>query len=112
MPIQAFCWFVDQGGQWNSGWESRVTRVIPKTEVPFSPLVTAPFIQVPVLMMTGKEDEMPQLVRDVQLEIFNQLKNKKQFYENYGGHFGAIYPHTPLFYETIAVQNAFIKSIT
>ena len=112
VPIQAFRWFIDQGGQWNSGWENTVTRVIPKTEVPFSPLVTAPFIQVPVLMMIGKEDEMPQISRDVQLEVFKRLKNKKQFYEIDGGHFGAIYPHTPLFYEAISVQSAFIKSIT
>ena len=71
--------------------------MIPKTEVPFSPLVTAPFIQVPVLMMIGKEDEMPQITRDVQLEVFKRLKNKKQFYGIDGGHFGPIYPHTPLF---------------
>ena len=111
-PIQAFRWFIDQGGQWNSGCKNRVTRVIPKTEVPFSPLVTAPFIQVPVLMMTGKEDEMPQISRDVQLEVFKRIKTKKQFYEIDGGHFGALYPHTPLFHEAIAVQSAFIRSIT
>ena len=111
-PIQAFHWFPDQGGQWDSDWENRVTRVIPKTEAPFSPLVTAPFIQVPVLMMNGKKDEMPQVIREVQLEVFNRLKNRKQLYEIDGGHFGAIYPHTPLFYEAIAVQSAFIKSIT
>ncbi|MDB0037445.1 alpha/beta hydrolase [Ascidiaceihabitans sp.] len=112
LPIQAFRWFIDQGGQWNSGWENKVTRVIPKTEVPFSPLVTAPFIKAPVLMMTGKEDEMPQIVREVQVEVFNRVQSEKQYYEIDGGHFGAIYPHTPLFYEAIAVQSAFIKSIT
>ena len=111
-PIQAFRWFIDQGGKWNSGWENRVTRVIPKTEVPFSPLLTAPIIQVPVLMMTGKEDEMPQIIREVQLEVFDRIKPKKQLYEIDGGHFGALYPHTSLFYEAIAVQSHFIKSIT
>jgi pimeloyl-ACP methyl ester carboxylesterase len=111
-PIQAFRWFLDQGGQWNSDWENRVTRVIPETEVPFSPLVTAPFIQVPVLMMNGKKDEMPQVIREVQLEVFNRLKNRKQLYEIDGGHFGALYPQTPLFYEALAVQSAFIKSVT
>ena len=63
-------------------------------------------------MMTGKEDEMPQIVREVQVEVFNRVKSEKQYYEIDGGHFGAIYPHTPLFYEAIAVQSAFIKSIT
>ncbi|MDB4006387.1 hypothetical protein N9447_01875, partial [Planktomarina temperata] len=43
---------------------------------------------------------------------FNRVQSEKQYYEIDGGHFGAIYPHTPLFYEAIAVQSAFIKSIT
>ena len=110
-PIQAFRWFVDQGGQWNSGWNNCVTRIIPKTEVPFSPLVTAPFVKVPVLMMNGKKDEMPQVIRKVQLEVFNRLKSRKQLYEIDGGHFGALYPQTSLFYEAISIQSDFIKSI-
>ena len=111
-PIQAFRWFIDQGGQWNTGWKNRITRVIPKTEVAFSPFITAPFIKVPVLMMTGKEDEMPHIKREVQLDVFDRIKSKKQFYEIDGGHFGALYPYTPLFFEAIRVQHAFIKSIT
>ena len=111
-PIQAFKWFVDQGGQWNSGWQNEVTRVIPKTAVPFSPLVTAPFTKAPVLMMIGREDEMPLISREVQLEVYERLTCKKDFYEIDGGHFGAIYPRSSLFYEAIAVQSAFIKSIT
>ena len=110
-PIQAFRWFVDQGGQWNSGWNNCVTRIIPKTEVSFSPLVTAPFVKVPVLMMNGKNDEMPQVIRKVQLEVFNRLKSRKQLYEIDGGHFGALYPQTSLFYEAISIQSDFIKSI-
>ena len=110
-PIQAFRWFVDQGGQWNSGWNNCVTRIIPKTEVPFSPLVTAPFVKVPVLMMNGKNDEMPQVIRKVQLEVFNRLKSRKKLYEIDGGHFGALYPQTSLFYEAISIQSDFIKSI-
>ena len=111
-PIQAFTWFIDQGGQWNSGWENKVTRVIPKTDVPFFPLVTAPFTKVPVLMMIGREDEMPLISREVQLEVYERLNCRKEFYEIDGGHFGAIYPRSPLFSEAIAVQSAFIKSIT
>ena len=111
-PIQAFKWFIDQGGQWNSGWKNKVTRVIPKTDVPFSSLVNAPFTKVPVLMMIGREDEMPLISREVQLEVYERLNCRKEFYEIDGGHFGAIYPRSPLFYEAIAVQSAFIKSIT
>ena len=110
-PIQAFRWFIDQGGKFNTGWENHVTRVIPQTDVPLTPLLTAPFIKAPVLMMIGKDDEMPLISRDVQLEVFERIGCKKEFYEIDGGHFGAIYPHTPLFYEAIARQSVFIKSL-
>ena len=111
-PIQAFKWFIDQGGKFNSGWENQVTRVIPRTEVPFTPLLTAPFISAPVLMMIGKDDEMPLISRDVQLEVYSRIGSEKEFYEIDGGHFGAIYPYSELFHEAIAEQSSFINSIT
>ena len=111
-PIQAFKWFIDQGGKFNSGWENIVTRVIPRTEVPFTPLLTAPFINAPVFMMIGKDDEMPLISRDVQLEVYSRIESEKEFYEIDGGHFGAIYPQSALFHEAIAKQSSFINSIT
>ena len=111
-PIQAFKWFIDQGGKFNSGWENRVTRVIPQTEVPLTPLLTAPFITAPVLMMVGKDDEMPLISRDVQIEVYDRIESDKELYEIDGGHFGAIYPKSEIFYEAILKQSAFINSIT
>ena len=111
-PIQAFRWFIDQGGKFNSGWENTVTRVIPRTEVPFTPLLTSPFITAPVFMMIGKDDEMPLISRDVQLEVYSRIESEKEFYEIDGGHFGAIYPQSALFHEAIAKQSSFINSIT
>jgi len=73
--------------------------------------VTAPFIKAPVLMIIGKQDEMPQISAEVQSDVFRRVKSKKQFYEIDGGHFGALYPHTPLFDEAIAVQVGFINAI-
>lgn len=111
-PIQAFKWFIEQGGKFNSGWENQVTRVIPRTEVPFTPLLSAPFISAPVLMMIGKDDEMPLISRDVQLEVYSRIGSEKEFYEIDGGHFGALYPHSELFHEAVAKQSSFINSIT
>jgi pimeloyl-ACP methyl ester carboxylesterase len=110
--VQAFKWFIDQGGKFNSGWENRVTRVIPRTEVPFTPLLTAPYITVPVLMMIGRDDEMPLISKEVQLEVYSRIESEKEFYEIDGGHFGAIYPQSELFHEAIAKQSSFINSIT
>ena len=111
-PIQAFKWFIDQGGKFNSCCENRVTRVIPQTEVPLTPLLTAPFITAPVLMMVGKDDEMPLISRDVQIEVYDRIESDKELYEIDGGHFGAIYPKSEIFYEAISKQSAFINSIT
>ena len=108
--IQAFKWFIDQGGKWNSGWENKVTRVIPKTAAPFTPFLTAPFIQVPTLMMIGNDDEIPQISKDVQLAVYEKIKSKKELYEIDGGHFGALYPGSSLFFEAIEKQVSFIKS--
>jgi alpha-beta hydrolase superfamily lysophospholipase len=108
--IQAFKWFIDQGGKWNSGWENKVTRVIPKTAAPFTPFLTAPFIQVPTLMMIGKDDEMPQIGKDAQLAVYEKIKSTKELYEIDGGHFGALYPGSSLFFEAIEKQVSFIKS--
>jgi hypothetical protein len=63
-------------------------------------------------MMIGRDDEMPLISREVQLAVYDRLECRKQFYEIDGGHFGALYPGSPLFYEAISVQTAFIKSIT
>ena len=89
-----------------------MTRVIPRTEVPFTPLLSAPFISAPVLMMIGKDDEMPLISRDVQLEVYSRIGSEKEFYEIDGGHFGALYPHSELFHEAVAKQSSFIHSIT
>ena len=89
-----------------------MTRVIPQTEVPLTPLLTAPFITAPVLMMVGKDDEMPLISRDVQIEVYDRIESDKELYEIDGGHFGAIYPKSEIFYEAISKQSAFINSIT
>ena len=57
-PIQAFRWFIDYGGRAGTLWVNRVTRVIPKTVVPFSPVLSAPFVKAPILMVVAPRDEM------------------------------------------------------
>ena len=79
--------------------------------MPFSQLVTAIFTQAPVLMMIGKEDEMPLISREVQLVVFDRLKCQKEFYEIDEGHFRDLYPQSPLFYEEISVKKLRLLSV-
>ena len=110
-PIQAFKWFIEHGGQFDSGWVNSVTREIPKTEVPFSPQVTASFISVPTLIVSGKNDEMVHIKLDIQKLVFDKINAPKEFYEINGGHFGAIYPKSDLFWEAITIETNFMKKL-
>ena len=110
-PIQAFKWFVEHGGQFDTGWVNSATREIPKTEVPFSPQVSAPFISVPTLIVAGKKDEMIHIKLDMQKLVFNKIIAPKEFYEINGGHFGAIYPNSNLFWEAITIETNFMNKL-
>ena len=108
-PIQAYRWFIEYGGRHGSGWENRVTRVIPPTSAPFNAYLAAPFLRVPTLMMVGRDDEMVHCNRAVQDAVFARIAGPKVFYEIEGGHFGLLYSPGRLFDEAVARQTAFLK---
>ena len=66
LPIQAYTWFISHGGQFGSNWQNSITRVIPKTPVPFAPQITTPFLTVLTMMLVGRGDEMVHCNCDVQ----------------------------------------------
>lgn len=109
-PIQAFRWFLEYGGRHGTKWENRATRVVPPTSVPFSPYLTAPYLEAPVLMMVGREDEMIHCNRDVQKAVFEKIGSPKEFYEIDGGHFGLLWYPGKLFDEAVDRQIEFLKS--
>jgi pimeloyl-ACP methyl ester carboxylesterase len=109
-PIQAYRWFVEYGGRFASNWENRVTRVIPKTAVPFHAYLTAPYVKAPVLMMVARGDEMVHCNRAVQQAVFERIAAPKILDEIDGGHFGLLWCPGPLFDEASARQAAFLRS--
>jgi hypothetical protein len=110
-PIQAFRWFMEYGGRHGSGWENRVTRVIPKTPAPFSAYLTAPYLRAPTLMMVGRNDEMVHCNRSVQQAVFEKIAAPKAFCEIDGGHFGLLWSPGPLFDEAAARQTKFLREL-
>jgi uncharacterized protein len=106
-PIQAFYWFTDYGDRPNSGWINSVTRVIPATPVPFNPVLCAPFLKVPALMMVAPEDEMVHANYAVARLTYKLITGPKQWYDIAGGHFGLLYFPSELFNEAVRVQTAF-----
>lgn len=57
-PIQAFRWFIEYGARHGTGWRNRATRAVHDTPAPCNPVLCAPFVTQPTLMMVASEDEM------------------------------------------------------
>jgi pimeloyl-ACP methyl ester carboxylesterase len=110
-PIQAFRWFMEYGGRHGSKWENRVTRVTPRTPVPFTPCLTAPYIRIPTLMMVGRGDEMEHCNRSVQVAVFDSIAAPKVFHEVDGGHFGLLWNPGTIFDEAAALQTKFLRDL-
>jgi len=110
LPVQSFRWFMEYGGRHRSGWHNRVTRVIPPTSVPFSAVLAAAHLNVPTLMMVGRNDEMVHCNRQVQQAVYDRIAGPKSLYEIDGGHFGLLWSPGPLFDEAVAQQLNFLKT--
>lgn len=103
-PIQAFRWFIDSGGQHGTGWVNWMTRVLPSTPVPFSPVLCAPFITASTLIMVAPDDEMTHANYDVARLTFDLMHCPKEWHDIEGGHFGLLYHPSSLFDEASSIQ--------
>ena len=108
-PIQAFRWFIDYGGRPDTGWMNTVTRVIPKTPVPYHPFLCAPYVNAPTLFMVAPEDEMVHANYKVAQEAFKNFSGPKEWYDIAGGHFGLLYYPGKLFDEGSQIQTRFLQ---
>jgi pimeloyl-ACP methyl ester carboxylesterase len=100
-PKEAYNWFIASSKSSEIKWKNKITRVIPKTEVPFSSQLTAPFIKVPTLIITGKNDEIEQANPIVQKNVYDNISSPKELIEIDGGHFGCLYPESAIFLDNL-----------
>lgn len=108
-PVQAFRWFIEHGGRPGSGWVNRASRVVPPTQVPYQPMLCAPQVQVPTLLMVAPEDEMLHANVQVTRHAYGLMPGPKHWVEIAGGHFGLLYHPGTLFDEAVGVQAAFLR---
>ena len=108
-PKAAYDWFMEFGKVEKSKWKNIITRVIPKTEVPFSPQLTASFIKSPTLIIIGKNDEIEQANFLIQKKVFQDILADKEIVEINGGHFGCLYPDSGIFKKNINHQLSFLN---
>jgi pimeloyl-ACP methyl ester carboxylesterase len=108
-PIQAFRWFIDYGGRHGTHWVNNVTRVIPSTSVPYHPILCAPFVKAPTLLMVAPEDEMVHANYSVARQTYELLSGPKEWYDIGGGHFGLLYYPGELYDEASRAQTQFLQ---
>jgi uncharacterized protein len=77
--------------------------------VPYSPVLCAPFLDPPTLMMVAPEDEMTQADYDVARLAYELMPHPKDWYDITGGHFGLPYHPGPHFDEASGVQTELLQ---
>jgi hypothetical protein len=107
-PIQAYRWFIEYGGRFDTGWENSATRVTPRTRAPFHAGIVAPHIRCPVLMQVSPQDEMAGADPAVAQGVYDALAGPKQLIEVDGGHFGLLHHPSNWFDDASAAQRAFL----
>jgi len=86
-----------------------VTRVLPDTPVPFNPVLCAPFLTPPTLMLVAPDDEMVHADYDVARLAYRLMPDPKEWHDIDGGHFGLLHDPSPLFDEATRIQTEFFK---
>lgn len=107
-PIQGYRWFIEYGGRNATGWENRVTRVVPTTPAPFHAGLAAPHLTCPLLMMIAPEDEMLGSNPQVSRAAFDSVPGHKELVEIDGGHFGLLHHPGELFNRASRTQTDFL----
>jgi len=107
-PLTAFRWFIEYGGRYGTGWENWATRVDPVTPAPLHAVLSAPYLNVPVLMLISPEDEMPGANSDVARKAWDLTPQPKELVEVDGGHFGIVHYPGPLFDQAVNAQKDFL----
>jgi len=106
--ITAFRWFIDKGGRYGSRWENRATVARLETPVSLDPGLCAPHIRVPTMVVTARHDEIPGCDADVARSVLALVRGPKESLVVDGGHFGALYPDSQEFAQSIEAQPAFL----
>jgi pimeloyl-ACP methyl ester carboxylesterase len=107
----AFRWFFEYGGRHGSGWENRWSYARNATGVPFSPYDCLPAVNVPVLMVVGRDDEIESCNPAASRHALEQIVGPTVWHDVGGGHFGALYEDSPEFEEGVTAQIRFLSRV-
>jgi pimeloyl-ACP methyl ester carboxylesterase len=107
-PITAFRWFIEYGGCFGTNWENRATFVVPATPAPYHPVLCAPHIQAPILMVIAPGDEVNGASETIARMAFDITPEPKELFEIEGGHFELLYYPSQIFDKASVAQRDFL----
>lgn len=107
-PITAYRWFIDYGGKYGTNWDNQAISVTIETAAPFHVGICAAHVQVPILMVIAKDDEMPGANSEVARQVYDCIPAPKDLVELDGGHFGLLYHPGELFNIASRTQRDFL----
>ena len=107
-PVSAFRWFIEYGARHGTGWENRVTRVVPPTPAPYHVGLATPHLRTPLLALIAKDDEMVGSNPQIAHAVIGAAPAEKEVVELEGGHFGLLWHPGPLFDRAVSAQRDFL----
>jgi hypothetical protein len=100
---------VEYGGRHGTGWQNRVTRVVPPTSCRFHAGIATPHLHHPLLMVIAPADEMPGANPEVSRAAYTATPGPKKLIEIGGGHFGLLHHPSDLFDQASHAQRDFLR---
>jgi len=107
--LTAYRWFIEYGGRFGSYWKNAVS--FSRIDAPelFHVGQCAPHLKAPILMVVATDDEMEGANTDVTQEIFEIIKQPKEWLDIDGGHFGLLYYPSAAFDKSSKAQIDFLN---
>ena len=106
--ITAYRWFIEYGGRFGTNWKNVVSFSSIETPDLFHIGHCAPHLKAPILMVVAENDEMYGANPEVAYEVFEMIKQPKEWVDIDGGHFGLLHYPSTLFDKSSAEQIKFL----
>lgn len=108
VELTAYRWFIEYGGRFGTNWQNIVSFSIVETPDQFHIGQCASHLKAPILMVVAKNDEMTGASPKITKEVFEMIKQPKEWVDIDGGHFGLLYYPSDLFNQSSRAQIDFL----
>jgi cephalosporin-C deacetylase-like acetyl esterase len=109
VEITAYRWFIEYGGRFGTNWDNVVSYSDVERPELYHTGQCAPHLKAPVLMIVATNDEMDGANPEVTFEIYNMVKQPKEWVDIDGGHFGLLHYPSALFDKSSKAQIDFLN---